>query len=134
MWLSILRIQYCHCYFSGYSCGVSSTPGPVTSTCHGSSIPPTPRPKKDTHLERAEFSLETQPCKCVFLVAVLFSVQPSWVTLLETVTQDCCKSHLLESVMVLQWHIITFSFWLRVTVFEKVWLTCYFMTKISLSH
>ena len=35
LWLSRLRIQFCHCSGSGGCCGTGSSPGPGTFTCHG---------------------------------------------------------------------------------------------------
>ena len=37
LWLSRLRIWHCHCYGSGYSCGMCSIPGPGTFGFHGCS-------------------------------------------------------------------------------------------------
>ena len=33
-WLSMFRIQHCHCCTFGYSCGTGSIPGLGTFTCH----------------------------------------------------------------------------------------------------
>lgn len=77
-------------------------------------------------------SLKSQPQESVFLIAVLSYAQLCWIPLLHTVPQDC-KSHLFESVVILNWHINPFSFTFSITVSEKVWLACYFITYILLS-
>ena len=59
--LSGLRICHCHCYGSGYICGVGSIPNPGTSMCHGH------RKKKKkkgiTYLRGHEFTSYLSACQ-----------------------------------------------------------------------